>query len=235
MRASERAYTTLREEIVEGTLAPGTVLGEVEHSARLDLSRTPLREALARLVADGLVAPSPSRGLVVTEISRADARRLYDPRIALEVLAARRAAEEVGRADEAEEHSPGAFAALADRFEEAAAPLAAGADPTDYYALTAELDRALDAACANPYLVDSLRGLRLHLARLRRLARHAPRRLADSAREHAGIARAIASADPDLAAAATEVHLRRALAHLLAEQENTPPDPTIPPLQEETA
>ena len=84
-------------------------------------------------------------------------------------------------------------------------------------------------------ILDSLRGLRLHLARLRRLARHAPRRLADSAREHAGIARAIASADPDLAAAATEVHLRRALAHLLAEQENTPPDPTIPPLQEETA
>ena len=69
MRASDRAYATLREEIVDGLLAPGTVLGEVEQSARLGLSRTPLREALSRLVSDGLAAPSRGRGLLVTAVS----------------------------------------------------------------------------------------------------------------------------------------------------------------------
>src|SRR5690606_32933304 len=213
MRASDRAYTTLREEIIDGSLAPGAVLGEVEQSQRLGLSRTPLREALARLVSDGLAEPAAGRGIVVTAVSLEEAAPLFDLRIALETLAARRTAERIARSD----GTPGArggadaFAALADRFEQARGLLAAGTDPTAYYALTRELDAALDAACGNDYLAESLRGLRLHLGRLRRLARNSPDRLADSAREHADIARAIASGDPELAAASTLVHLRRAL------------------------
>src|SRR5699024_10255537 len=93
MRASDRAYARLREEIIDGALEPGTVLGEVEQSARLGISRTPLREALARLVADGLAETSRGRGLLVTAVSLAEAPRLFDLRIALETLAARRAAE----------------------------------------------------------------------------------------------------------------------------------------------
>lgn len=208
MRASDRAYTALREEIIDGALAPGTVLGEVEQSQRLGLSRTPLREALARLVSDGLAEPSAGRGIVVTAVSLDEAAPLFDLRIALETLAARRAAQRLARTGGA------AFTDLADRFEHARGPLASGTDPTAYYALTRELDAALDAACGNAYLAESLRGLRLHLGRLRRLARNSPDRLADSAREHADIARAIASGDPELAAASTLVHLRRALAHM---------------------
>ena len=56
MRASDRAYASLLEEIQSGILRPGAVLGEVEQAARLGVSRTPLREALGRLAADGLVA-----------------------------------------------------------------------------------------------------------------------------------------------------------------------------------
>src|SRR5690625_6908313 len=79
VRASDRAYLTLREEIIEGALAPGSVLGEGEQSARLGLSRTPLREALGRLVADGLAEQSPRRGIVVTAVScptRSEERRV---------------------------------------------------------------------------------------------------------------------------------------------------------------
>lgn len=213
MRASDRAYVTLREEIVDGDLLPGALLGEVEQSMRLGISRTPLREALSRLIADGLAEPSRGRGIVVSAVSLDAAPHLFDLRLALETLAARRAAERA-----AEPHDGAAlresFATLAIRFDEATADLAAGVDPTDYYTLTAELDAALDTACGNPYLADSLAGLRLHLGRLRRLARHSPDRLAASAQEHAAIARAIALGDPDLAAATTTVHLRRALAHL---------------------
>ncbi|MGO1885423.1 MAG: GntR family transcriptional regulator, partial [Citricoccus sp.] len=51
VRASERAYQTLRREIIDGHLRPGSLLGEVEQSERLGLSRTPWREAIGRLVA----------------------------------------------------------------------------------------------------------------------------------------------------------------------------------------
>ena len=237
MRASDRAYTALREEIIDGSLAPGAVLGEVEQSRRLGLSRTPLREALARLVADGLAEPAPGRGLVVTAVSLEEARPLFDLRIALETLAARRAAERIAAepepagsagpaTDDPEHRSPGhrgRLLALARRFEGARERLAEGEDPTGYYALTGELDAALDAACGNAYLAETLRGLRLHLGRVRRLARNSPTRLADSAREHADIARSVASGDPELAAAGTVVHLRHALAHLLGAADPTPP------------
>ena len=252
MRASDRAYTTLREEIVEGTLEPGTVLGEVEQSARLGISRTPLREALSRLTANGLAAPSRGRGLVVTAVSLDEAPHLFDLRIALETLAARRAAERAahrpGPTATAGTHSDDdaaptggsglctLFTDLAARFDEATTELAAGTDPTAYYALTEELDAALDTACGNPYLADSLRGLRLHLGRLRRLARNSPTRLAASAQEHSAISRAIAAGDPELAAATTTVHLRHALAQLRGAQTDQPPArPTSPPTFEETA
>lgn len=226
MRASDRAYTALRQEIVDGLLPPGALLGEVEQSLRLGLSRTPLREALARLVADGLAEPAAGRGLVVTSVSLEEATALFDLRIALETLAARRAAERIpGGATDAD---AAVFAYLAARFEQAREQLAAGADPTDYYALTRELDTALDAACGNAYLAESLRGLRLHLGRLRRLARNSPGRLADSAREHGDIARALAAGDPELAVASTVVHLRHALAHL----QGADTDPLDPALQE---
>lgn len=216
MRASERAYRSLRQDIIDGRLPPGTVLGEVEQSERLGLSRTPLREAIGRLVAEGLAAPSTGRGMVVTEVSLAEADRLFDLRAVLEGLAVRRAAEYA---------DPVTFAALADRFEAATRPLAAGADPTGYYRLTAELDAAVDAACANPYLAQNLRGLRVHLDRLRRFSRNDPDRLAASATEHAAIARAVAERNPDLAGATTTVHLQHALAHLQSHRQE-PADPT---------
>ena len=58
MRAGDRAYRTLRTEILDGVLEPGTVLQEVEQSTRLGVSRTPVREALRQLAADGLVEAS---------------------------------------------------------------------------------------------------------------------------------------------------------------------------------
>ncbi|MDN5599764.1 MAG: GntR family transcriptional regulator [Brachybacterium sp.] len=231
MRASDRAHSTLRQEIVDGLLEPGTVLGEVEQSARLGISRTPLREALARLVADGLAETSRGRGMVVTAVSLDEAPRLFDLRIALETLAARRAAE---RATDPEDGPAlrARFDALADRFERATTQLAAGTDPGSYYALTAELDTELDAACDNPYLAESLRGLRLHLGRLRRLARNSPGRLSDSASEHGAIARAVSLGDAELAAATTTVHLHQALAHLCSEGNDRPDSP---PTTEESA
>src|SRR5699024_1631268 len=158
VRASDRAYLTLREEVIEGALAPRSVLGEVEPSARLRLSRTPPRDALGRVVGDGLAEPSPRRGLVVTAASRSGAPDRFAVRSALEVLAARRAAENVAHQPARTGHSPRELLAdLAVRVETATVDLAAGADPTAYYALTEELDAAIDSAAGNRHLADALR------------------------------------------------------------------------------
>lgn len=204
MRASDRAYATLLDEIQGGMLAPGAVLGEVEQSTRLGVSRTPLREALARLAADGLVVQQSPRVTVVSEVDATDIRELFAVRRALEETAARLAAE---RADAA------VFRPLADAF--VAASLDDPEATDEYYRLIARFDTALDAAVANDYLTAALRTVRTHLVRVRRLARDNPRRLAASVAEHRLIASAIADGDGDLAAHATHVHLHNALTSIL--------------------
>lgn len=208
LRASDRAYLTLREEIVDWELPPGSVLGEVEQSTRLGVSRTPLREALARLVADGLVATQAGRGLVVTDISLDNIRELFEVRQALESQAARLAAV---RGDS------GVFDVLAQEFIDVPRLLDHD-DPARhaYYGLVDRFDEAMDDAVGNPYLVTALRSLRTHLIRVRRLARDNPDRLYDAAGEHLLIVQAIADGDPELAAHAVHIHLHRALTSALA-------------------
>lgn len=212
MRASERAYSALRDDIIDWRLEPGTVLAEVDLSERLGVSRTPVREALGRLVADGLVAEKGGRGLVVSAVSLDDIAQLFELRQALEQQLARLAAR--GR-------DPRVFDGLAAEFR-AAPSLLARADREDYYALVARFDGAMDAAAANPYLVAALRTVRPHLARVRRISQDNTDRLVEAAHEHLTIVEAVAAGDGELAASATHVHLYRSLQNILGSVEGTP-------------
>lgn len=208
MRASERAYATLHSDIINWRLTPGTVLGEVELSERLGVSRTPIREALAKLTGEGLTEPQSGRGMVVSEISLDHLDELFELRSALECRAAELAAQ---RCD------PDIFRKLHQQLANAG-ELITAEDParTDYYQLAGELDSAVDAAVGNHYLNQALKNLRVHLVRVRRLGKDNPARLRDAAREHAGIALAIANRNPAVASAATTVHLDNSLRHLLS-------------------
>jgi DNA-binding GntR family transcriptional regulator len=218
MRASDRAYASLLDDIQAGLLPPGAVLGEVEQAARLGVSRTPLREALGRLAADGLVVQQSPRVTVVTAIDADDIRALFELRRALEETAARLAAE---RGDAA------AFDALADEFAQTSlrGRVLDEHSRHAYYALIARFDSQLDASVDNDYLTSALRTVRTHLVRVRRLARDIPDRLAASVAEHRLIASAIAARDADLAAHATHVHLHNALATILASVQDAHPEP----------
>lgn len=209
-RASDRAYEALRGEILAWQLAPGTVLGEVEQAARLGVSRTPLREALSRLAAEGLVEAQSGRGLVVSSASVDDVRELFELRVALETTAAALAAER---------RDPERFGVIADEFGHAA-ELVISHDLDAYYDLVARFDDAVDDSLGNPYLLNALRGVRTHLQRIRRLASDHPERLVRAAHEHRLIAEAIRDGDADLARHATAVHLHASLRHIL---ENTTP------------
>ena len=208
MRASDRAYLRLREEILEGSLTAGTVLGEVEQSRRLGVSRTPLREALTRLSADRLIAAQTGRGMIVTEIDEARIRELFEVRQALEEQSARLAARRRSRGD---------FEGLQQEFRKAD-DLITAADPGRhrYYELVARLDEAIDRAAGNPFLATTLDGVRIHVARIRRLAADNPERLREAAREHLLIVDAIVEGSESLAAHATQLHLYRSLNSILA-------------------
>lgn len=207
MRASDTAYAALRDDILHGEFPPGAAFAEVEQAQRLNLSRTPIREAFSRLAAEGLLVALSGRGYVVSELSRQTIIELFELRQVLEVqiaslVAARR------------ERAP--FLELRDEFRTAIDTLQRAGGRDAYYGLVGRLDAAMDDAVQSRFLVAAIRQLRPHLIRVRRLARDNPERLLDSAREHLMIVEGIVDGDSELAANATSIHLRRSLNHILA-------------------
>ena len=201
MRASDRAYRKLLDEIVGGELPSGTVLGEVEQSERLGVSRTPLREAFNRLVADGMLDAEPGRGVVVSQLSLETVTELYEVREGLEEQAARLAAQRADRE---------VFKKLWDEFENSKSLILGGEIGANiFYTLNAKFDDAIDEAIQNPYMVATLKNVRTHMSRVRRLARSNPARLLEAASETQLIVEAIATGDAALAAHATHVHLHK--------------------------
>lgn len=206
MRASDTAYAALRDDILHWITPPGTVFGEVEQAKRLSLSRTPVREAFARLTSEGLLVALPGRGLVVSDLSHETIIELFELRIVLESEAARLVATR---------RDPQIFCELLDEFRIAPALLERDDDRNEYYALVARLDAAMDAAVNSRFLVAAIRQLRPHLVRARRFARDNRERLLAAAGEHLTIVEAIVDGDAQLAADATAVHLKKSLKNIL--------------------
>ncbi|QIK84797.1 GntR family transcriptional regulator [Sanguibacter sp. HDW7] len=102
LSAAERAFESVRDAIVRGTLAPGTMLAENALAEGLGVSRTPVRTALARLQDEGWITVFPKRGALVRGLDDRDVLDLADARHMLESSMVARA-------------TPAARAALADR------------------------------------------------------------------------------------------------------------------------
>src|SRR5256712_1698309 len=95
----QRVYDHLREEILAGRLQPGAELAEVALSEQLGVSRGPIRDAIGRLAAEGLVTVRPRRGAVVRLLSKDEFLELYQVREALEIMAVRLAVPRLGADD----------------------------------------------------------------------------------------------------------------------------------------
>lgn len=89
LRSSERVYRGLRQAILHGRIEPNTHLVELSLAAAFGVSRTPVREALKRLTAEGLVAADGTRGLVVRGLRFEDVEDVYVVREVLDGLATR--------------------------------------------------------------------------------------------------------------------------------------------------
>jgi DNA-binding GntR family transcriptional regulator len=200
---ADLAYAQLRRDIEEGVLAPGQVLSEIELVKYTGASRTPVREAVRRLAAEGLIDLEPRRAPTVSRISLRSARALFDFRRILEPAAIRLVATRAG--GEASVHT--AFVDLRDRFvrmrgQEVDADYAA-----QFTRITAEFDRLLASYTPNEYLSRSITDLRPHSARLRHIAHSDNTRLDDSVEEHIEMCTRIVDADAEGAAEAIATHL----------------------------
>lgn len=191
---TDRAYRLLEELIATLQLPPGTTLTEQVLGKRLGIGRTPIREALQRLVRDGLILVIPRRGILVTDINLTTQLHLLETRRVVEGLMARLAAE---RADERERQ---AFAELAARMRESAI----ARDHMGFMRLDRRFNQLLAETSRNEFAIRSM-GLMTPLCR-RFWFKHA-KEAADlplASRLHAEIAEAIAREAPERAVAATE-------------------------------
>ncbi|HWE08009.1 MAG TPA: GntR family transcriptional regulator, partial [Solirubrobacteraceae bacterium] len=192
---AEKAFATLHTAIITGQLRPGARLPIEELADLLEMSPMPIREAVRRLDAAGLVENIPHRGARVTELSIRDLAEVYEVRLELEVLAIGRAAERFSAAHATEaRRCLNALAALADEVSAAASE----AHTRFHFALYGAADSAWLLRLISPVWETSERYC-LQAPEVRRLARRAA--------EHEEILAACEAHAPHRAAAALYDHL----------------------------
>jgi DNA-binding GntR family transcriptional regulator len=209
----DEVAATLREQIFDGTLTPGSFLDEAALCERLSISRTPLREALKVLTAEGLLRHEPRRGCFVNEVTERDLDEIF-PVIAL--LEGRCAYEAARNASDAELHE-------LDALHERLVRHARARRINDYYATNHIIHEAIIKLADNKWLAQVIGDLRkiLKLARLQQL--HAPGRLDQSLSEHLAVFAALKARDSEGADAAMRTHMtrqREALREVMSHQKS---------------
>ncbi|KQZ09574.1 GntR family transcriptional regulator [Agromyces fucosus] len=210
-------YDRLRTAILSLDYVPGEKLTERGLESDLDASRTPIRTALLRLEADGLVRRE-GRGWSVTPIDLTEIRALSEYREAVEAACARLAAARASDSD---------LAALADSLNETGNADTWSGDPTSAHATDLAISEAgiragndfhalLAQLSGNPFMADSIRGVMTRLLRTRWLEVRTPESRAHAREEHLAIVAALQRRDADAAAALVVAHTRGTAERTLA-------------------
>ena len=194
----ERVHRHLREEILANRLPPGTELGEVALAESLGVSRAPVREAIGRLAAEGLVTVRPRRGAVVSALTAAEFLEAYQVREALETQAIRLAVPRL------EDEDVARLEAMVAR----QAQLAKRGDVGAFFQSNAEFHRLIVEAAGNGMLVEMHGQLMAHMGRYRTRSLALRGTLQRSVSEHRGILGAVRARDAEHAAALLGDHIR---------------------------
>ncbi len=196
----EHAYRRIRAAIQAGELKPGERLREMELAKSIGLSRTPVREALARLESEGLVAHDASRGIMVAELDYSMVTELYYMREVLEGTAARLTARH------ASEVEISILEDLCLQYE--------GASKMGNEAMLAASNRrfhdTLYRCSHNRYLVNMLTVLHDALSLLGSTTLRSKERAAETLQEHRAVVDAVKGRDADAAELALRIHIRAA-------------------------
>ncbi|WP_407050047.1 GntR family transcriptional regulator [Methyloraptor flagellatus] len=197
MTKNSRLKTILEDAIVSGEFSPGDRLDEVTLAARFGVSRTPIREALMQLGAEGLIEIRPRRGAVVSVISPHKLLEMFEAMAEIEAGCARLAARRMTEEDEAAIRAAHAACTKA----------AATGDHDGYYEENRVFHEAIYRASHNAFLAEQAIQLHKRLGPYRRLQLRARQRLPTSLAEHQGVVDALMAGDADLAAQRLRDHV----------------------------
>jgi len=189
---ADKAYHEIRGLIVSPELAPGAVIDERELIGRLEIGRTPVREALRRLAQERLVEVYPRRGMFVTGVDVRELARLSEVRAVLEPEAARLAAERATDADRAE------LALLLSELDAGAGEL---------IDLDERIHRAVYRAAHNDLLEATLEQYYVLALRIWSIALDRARELEEAVEAHRALLEAIHDGDGERAAATMRAHV----------------------------
>ncbi len=192
----EYAYVSLRGAIRNGQLTPGQRVRETEIAEWLGISRTPVREALMRLEAAGLVQSASHSGFVVNRLDHAEVRELYAMREVLEGMAARLAAQHASYAE---------ILTLRKFLQQ---HVAAKDDAQRLAAINLRIHRTIYEAAHNRFLLRALNALSDSLALLGETTYRAEGRGDSALREHEKVVDAIEARDADAAESVAREHIR---------------------------
>jgi DNA-binding GntR family transcriptional regulator len=199
--AAEVAYRHIRRQIVQGRLAPGVALIEQELAARIGVSRTPVRDALRRLEAEGLVQVAGNRRAMVREFAEDEVDECFELRALLESHAAGKAAKAI---------TPEGLAELKDLAGQMEAVVAKGGDeaPVRFAALNDQFHDAVLRYGGSQRLRDVIKPLvQVQLVLMRRFRGHIEMHLQRSCWHHREIIAALEAHDPAWAETQMRTHL----------------------------
>ena len=191
------AYRRLLEEIGRGDLLPGTRLRETELAERFGISRTPVREAIRQLEADGLVTHMPRQGATIRVLDYSEVMELYEMRAVLEGTAARLAARAASDLELDE------LAALNDELSKAR-------DLRSAYELNRQFHMTLLDAAKNRYLIKSVNALKKTLLIIGPSTLAETDRAQQAVKEHADLLDALKAHDGTRAEALMRAHIEAA-------------------------
>ena len=199
----QTAYDQLFQAIERGVFKSGDRLLETELAAHFGVSRTPIREAIRRLEAEGIVEHKPRVGAVVRTLGQQEIVELYEMRIVLETTAAAMAAK----------HASGAEIRTLEGLNTAMTETAD--DPVQVAVLNRKFHRCIMEAARNQFLSQSYQALSHALILLGKTTLETPDRVSAVTAQHTTIIAALASADPDASSDAMRAHMETSLDHRL--------------------
>jgi DNA-binding GntR family transcriptional regulator len=197
----EQVAHRLRQMLVENRILPGAKLNERELSEVLNVSRTPLREAIKMLAAEGLVELLPNRGAIAVELSEADVLNTFEVMSGLEAQSGELAAQRITQAelDEIKAMHYEMLAAYTRR------------DLPAYYRLNAAIHGAINAAAKNPVLTATYKQVNARLQALRFRSNQDGEKWSAAVKEHDLMIEALSARDPVAMRSVLTSHLNNKL------------------------
>lgn len=214
---TERVYQQLRDDILTARFQPGDRLSVPDIAHKLEVSRSPAREAITRITHEGLATANHNRGAVVAALDRADLIEIYQLREMLEALACRLAAAQM---------TENTLQQLRQIHEEHTTVVDSG-DVNLHYEKDAQFHATIREATDSPRLSESLERLQGQIRLGMRTTHRPPGAMRRAIRDHRLILAAVEAGNPEFAETAVRLHIGRLTTELEQQYDHNLPETDV--------